>query len=41
MNECVFCKIAHGEIPAGADKIYEDENFIAFLDIKPNNPAIL
>ena len=39
MNECVFCKIAQGEIPAGADKIYEDENFIAFLDIKPNNPG--
>lgn len=39
MNDCVFCKIAKGEIPAGAGKIYEDENFIAFLDIKPNNPG--
>ena len=27
------------EIPAGAGKIYEDEKFIAFLDIKPNNPG--
>ena len=39
MNECVFCKIAQKEIPAGAGKIYEDEKFIAFLDIKPNNPG--
>jgi len=39
MNECVFCKIAKGEIPAGAGKLYEDDNFIAFLDIKPNNPG--
>ena len=37
MNDCVFCKIAQGEIPA--DKIYEDKNFLAFLDIKPNNPG--
>lgn len=37
MNECIFCKIVKGEIPA--DKVYEDENFLAFLDIKPNNPG--
>ena len=37
MNECVFCKIVKGEIPA--DKIYEDNNFFAFLDINPNNPG--
>ena len=37
MNECVFCKIAKGEIPA--DKIYEDDNFFAFLDINPVNPG--
>jgi len=30
---CVFCKIASGEIPAY--KVYEDELFIAFLDINP------
>ena len=35
MNDCVFCKIAQGEIPA--DKIYEDDNFFAFLDINPVN----
>lgn len=34
MNEnCIFCKIIKGEIPSS--KIYEDANFIAFLDIHP------
>ncbi len=35
MDNCIFCKIIKGEIPA--DKIYEDENCFAFLDIKPVN----
>ncbi len=34
-EECVFCKIAKGEIPCY--KIYEDENFLAFLDVTPKN----
>ena len=33
MEDCIFCKIAKGEIPAY--KIYEDEEFLAFLDIFP------
>jgi len=33
MDDCVFCKIGKGEIPCF--KIYEDEKFIAFLDIEP------
>ena len=33
MDKCIFCKIAKGEIPC--DKIYEDEKFLAFLDIQP------
>ncbi len=33
MTECVFCKIVRGQAPC--TKIYEDENCIAFLDIKP------
>jgi histidine triad (HIT) family protein len=37
MNNCIFCKIASGEIPAY--KIYEDENFLAFLDIHPLSPG--
>ena len=35
MNECVFCKIVKKEIPA--NKIYEDDEVLAFLDIKPVN----
>lgn len=34
---CIFCKIVAGEIPC--HKIYEDENFIAFLDAHPLNPG--
>jgi len=33
-NECVFCKIVKGEVPA--EKIWEDENHLAILDIFPN-----
>jgi len=33
MEDCIFCKIIKGEI--SCDKVYEDENFLAFLDIKP------
>lgn len=32
-TDCIFCKIIAGEIPA--KKIYEDNDFIAFHDIKP------
>lgn len=30
-QNCVFCKIINGEIPAA--KVYEDEHVLAFLDI--------
>ena len=30
--DCIFCKIAKGEIPS--TKIYEDEDVLVFLDIK-------
>ena len=33
MNECVFCQIVEGKIPCY--KVWENENFLAFLDIKP------
>lgn len=36
-SECIFCKIIRGEIPAS--KIYENDNILAFLDIKPVNPG--
>ena len=32
-QECIFCKIASGQIPSA--KIYEDEIVVAFLDIGP------
>ena len=37
MDNCIFCKIVKGEIPS--TKIYEDENFLAFLDIRPIAPG--
>jgi len=35
--DCVFCKIVKGEIPSY--KVYEDDDFFAFLDIRPKNPG--
>ena len=35
--DCIFCKIVKGEVPSY--KVYEDENFFAFLDINPRNPG--
>ncbi len=32
-TDCIFCKISNKEIPAKI--IYEDKDFLAFLDIKP------
>ena len=37
MKDCVFCKIIAGEIPAV--RIYEDDDFIAFLDQHPRSPG--
>jgi histidine triad (HIT) family protein len=33
MTDCLFCKIAAGEIPA--DIVYQDEQMVAFKDIAP------
>lgn len=35
MKDCIFCKIVKGEIPA--EKIWENENHLAFLDMNPIN----
>lgn len=35
MDDCIFCKIIKGDIPA--DVVYRDERFLAFLDIRPIN----
>jgi histidine triad (HIT) family protein len=37
MEGCVFCKIAKKEIPAYI--VYEDKDYMAFLDINPRNPG--
>lgn len=34
---CLFCKIINGDIPA--DKLYEDDDIIAFRDISPQAPV--
>lgn len=37
MSDCLFCKIAAGEIPS--TKVYEDEKVLAFRDIAPQAPV--
>jgi histidine triad (HIT) family protein len=37
MNDCIFCKIAGGEIPATL--LYQDDDLIAFRDIAPQAPT--
>jgi histidine triad (HIT) family protein len=34
--DCLFCKIAAGEIPS--DRVYEDDDVIVFRDINPRAP---
>ena len=35
--DCIFCKIISGEIPS--DKVYEDEQVLAFRDSAPKAPV--
>ena len=35
-ENCLFCKIVRGEIPA--EKLYEDADVVAFRDIAPQAP---
>lgn len=37
MDNCIFCKIAKGEIPS--KKVYEDDKVYAFHDINPAAPT--
>lgn len=37
MSDCLFCKIANGDIPS--NKVYEDELVYAFYDIDPQAPV--
>jgi len=34
-NNCIFCKLANNDIPS--HKIYEDDDFLAFLDVFPSS----
>ncbi len=36
-DNCLFCKIVAGEIPA--DKLYEDDEILVFRDIAPQAPV--
>ncbi len=36
-SDCLFCKIIKGEIPSF--KVYEDDEYLAFLDIRPLSPG--
>lgn len=37
MSDCIFCKIASGEIPCS--KVYEDDTVLCFNDINPEAPC--
>ncbi|MBQ4366102.1 MAG: histidine triad nucleotide-binding protein [Clostridia bacterium] len=37
MNDCIFCKIASGEIPS--TKVYEDDTVLGFKDLSPQAPV--
>ena len=37
--DCIFCRIARGEIPA--NKVHEDDEIVAFHDIAPKAPVHL
>ena len=37
MEDCVFCKIAAGDIPS--NKAYEDDTVLAFYDLDPQAPV--
>ena len=37
MNDCLFCKLAAGEIPT--EKVFENEYVFAFRDIAPQTPV--
>ena len=37
MSDCIFCKIAKGDIPS--NKVYEDDQILAFRDLDPQAPV--
>jgi histidine triad (HIT) family protein len=39
MSECIFCKVAHGQVPAKV--VYRNEHVIAIKDVNPQAPTHL
>ena len=39
MSDCIFCKIVEGKIPC--QKVFEDEDLLAFKDLYPQRPVHL
>ena len=37
MADCIFCRIAAGEIPS--NKLYEDDQLLAFYELDPQAPT--
>ena len=37
MSDCIFCKIAAGDIPS--QKVFEDNSVVAFKDLSPQAPV--
>ena len=37
MSDCIFCKIANGEV--ASELLFEDENVVAFRDLNPQAPV--
>ncbi len=37
MSDCIFCKIANGDIPS--EFVYEDDEIVAFRDLNPQAPS--
>ncbi len=37
MTDCIFCRIAQGDIPC--ERVYEDDDVLAFSDLSPQAPV--
>jgi histidine triad (HIT) family protein len=37
MDDCIFCRIAAGDIPA--ERVFEDDRVVAFRDLNPQAPT--
>ena len=37
MSDCIFCRIASGEVPS--KKVFEDDRIVAFEDVSPKAPT--